>query len=94
MFEALCSVPYHYFTIFVNCVESCYVNISFSVFQLGLPMYCVRPVPCNTLFGSQQKIDVAALERLIEEDKASNRVPLIVLADAGKINIIIKDYMS
>ncbi|KDR24299.1 putative pyridoxal-dependent decarboxylase domain-containing protein 2 [Zootermopsis nevadensis] len=51
--------------------------------QLGLPMYCVRPVPCNTLFGSQQKIDVAALERLIEEDKASNRIPLIVLADAG-----------
>ncbi|PNF17324.1 hypothetical protein B7P43_G04987 [Cryptotermes secundus] len=51
--------------------------------QLGLPMYCVRPVPCNTLFGSQQKIDVAALERLIEEDEASNRIPLIVLADAG-----------
>ncbi|PSN50728.1 Pyridoxal-dependent decarboxylase domain-containing protein 1 [Blattella germanica] len=51
--------------------------------QLGLPMYCVRPVPCNTLFGSQQKIDVAALERLIDEDKANNRVPLIVLADAG-----------
>ncbi|GFG32848.1 hypothetical protein Cfor_06346 [Coptotermes formosanus] len=51
--------------------------------QLGLPMYCVRPVPCNTLFGSQQKIDVAALERLIEEDKAGNRIPVIVLADAG-----------
>jgi hypothetical protein len=47
-------------------------------------MYCVRPVPCNTLFGSQQKIDVAALERLIEEDKAGNRIPLIVLADAGE----------
>ena len=52
-------------------------------------MYCVRPVPCNTLFGSQQKIDVAALERLIEEDTAGNRIPLIVLADAGKINIMV-----
>ena len=53
-------------------------------------MYCVRPVPCNTLFGSQQKIDVAALERLIEEDTAGNRIPLIVLADAGKINVILR----
>jgi glutamate/tyrosine decarboxylase-like PLP-dependent enzyme len=41
------------------------------------------------MFGSQQKIDVAALERLIEEDKAGNRIPLIVLADAGKINIMV-----
>jgi hypothetical protein len=32
---------------------------------------------------------VAALERLIEEDKAGNRIPLIVLADAGKINIMV-----
>ncbi|XP_067005760.2 pyridoxal-dependent decarboxylase domain-containing protein 1 isoform X2 [Anabrus simplex] len=51
--------------------------------QLGLPMSCVHPVPCNTLFGSQQKMDVAALARLIEEDKAASKVPLIVLADAG-----------
>jgi hypothetical protein len=29
-------------------------------------------------------MDVAALERLIEEDKASSRIPLIVLADAGE----------
>jgi len=57
-------------------------------------MYCVRPVPCNTLFGSQQKIDVAALERLIEEDTAGNRVPLIVLADAGKINIMVAGSTS
>jgi len=57
-------------------------------------MYCVRPVPCNTLFGSQQKIDVAALERLIEEDTAGNRVPLIVLADAGKINVMVAGSTS
>lgn len=57
-------------------------------------MYCVRPVPCNTLFGSQQKIDVAALERLIEEDTAGNRIPLIVLADAGKINVMVAGSTS
>jgi len=73
---------------------SFHINILFSVLQLGLPMYCVRPVPCNTLFGSQQKIDVAALERLIEEDTAGNRIPLIVLADAGKINIMVAGLTS
>ncbi|XP_063240985.1 pyridoxal-dependent decarboxylase domain-containing protein 1 isoform X2 [Bacillus rossius redtenbacheri] len=51
--------------------------------QLGLPTSCLRPVPCNTLFGSQQRMDVAALERLMEEDAQGGRVPLVVLADAG-----------
>lgn len=50
--------------------------------QLGLPFHCVRPVPCNTLFAGH-KMDVAALDRLIEEDKTAGRLPLIVLADAG-----------
>ncbi|KAF4521189.1 hypothetical protein B566_EDAN010651 [Ephemera danica] len=51
--------------------------------MLGLPLMCVHPVPCNTMFGSQQKMDVAALKRLMEEDTTAGRVPLIVLADAG-----------
>ncbi|XP_065340823.1 putative pyridoxal-dependent decarboxylase domain-containing protein 2 isoform X1 [Cloeon dipterum] len=51
--------------------------------QVGLPLMCVRPVPCNTVFGSHQKMDVAALERAIEEDKLVDKVPLLVLADAG-----------
>lgn len=51
--------------------------------QLGLPLHCIRGVPSMTLFGLQQKMDVAALERLVEEDKNSGRVPLLVLADAG-----------
>lgn len=49
-------------------------------------MACVRPIPCNTLFGSQQKIDVSALERLMNEDVAAGKVPLIVLADAGIVS--------
>lgn len=51
--------------------------------QVGLPLMCVRPVPCNTVFGSHQKMDVAALERAIEDDKLVDKVPLLVLADAG-----------
>lgn len=43
----------------------------------------MRAVPCTTLFAGQ-KMDVAALDRLIEEDKSAGRLPLIVLADAGQ----------
>ncbi|KAK9496665.1 hypothetical protein O3M35_013096 [Rhynocoris fuscipes] len=50
--------------------------------QIGLPLSCINAIPCNTLFGSQ-KMDVAALEREIEIDKTSNKIPLVVLADAG-----------
>lgn len=53
--------------------------------QLGLPLRCIQPVPCNTMFGSHQRMDVAELERLIEQDKNSHRVPLMVLADAGTV---------
>lgn len=51
--------------------------------QLGLSLSCVRAVSCNTVFGSQHKMDIAALERMLEEDKAANKVPLVILADAG-----------
>ncbi|XP_014288455.1 pyridoxal-dependent decarboxylase domain-containing protein 1 isoform X1 [Halyomorpha halys] len=56
--------------------------VQFICNQLGLPLRCVNAIPCNTLFGSQ-KMDLAALEREIETDKENNRLPLIVLADAG-----------
>lgn len=51
--------------------------------QLGLSLSCVRAVPCYTNFNSQQKMDIEALERILEEDKASNKTPLLILADAG-----------
>ncbi|KAK9885439.1 hypothetical protein WA026_010934 [Henosepilachna vigintioctopunctata] len=51
--------------------------------QLGLPLACVRPVPNNTLFGSQYTMDVAALQKMLQEDVAVGRTPLIVIADAG-----------
>ncbi|XP_044760078.1 pyridoxal-dependent decarboxylase domain-containing protein 1 isoform X1 [Coccinella septempunctata] len=51
--------------------------------QLGLPLACVRPVPVNTLFGSQYTMDVAALQKLLQEDVATGKTPLIVMAEAG-----------
>ncbi|KAL0278386.1 UNVERIFIED_CONTAM: hypothetical protein PYX00_000223 [Menopon gallinae] len=51
--------------------------------QIGLSLGCVRAVPCCSSFGQQQKMDIPALEKMIEEDKASNKIPLLLLADAG-----------
>ncbi|KAL3272830.1 hypothetical protein HHI36_014289 [Cryptolaemus montrouzieri] len=51
--------------------------------QLGLSLACVRPVPVNTLFGSQYTMDVAALQKMLQEDVATGRTPLIVIAEAG-----------
>lgn len=48
-------------------------------------MRCIQPVPCNTMFGSHQRMDVAELERLIEQDKSAHKIPLMVLADAGTV---------
>ncbi|XP_023239036.1 putative pyridoxal-dependent decarboxylase domain-containing protein 2 isoform X1 [Centruroides sculpturatus] len=51
--------------------------------QLGLPLGCLATVPCNTVFGSQYKMDIAALEKLIQEDVAAARKPLLMVANAG-----------
>lgn len=51
--------------------------------QLGLPLGCLATVPCNTVFGSQYKMDIAALEKLIQEDVAAARRPLLMVANAG-----------
>ncbi|XP_044158728.1 pyridoxal-dependent decarboxylase domain-containing protein 1 [Bufo gargarizans] len=51
--------------------------------QLGLPLSCLRRVPCNTMFGSQHQMDVAALDRQLKEDKESGKLPLLLVANAG-----------
>ncbi|KAJ8927276.1 hypothetical protein NQ314_020279 [Rhamnusium bicolor] len=51
--------------------------------QLGLPLACVRPVPVNTHFGSQYTMDLSALQKMLADDVATGRTPLIVIADAG-----------
>lgn len=51
--------------------------------QLGLPRSCCCVVPCNTMFGASSKMDVAMLEKLIEDDIASAKTPVLLVAYAG-----------
>lgn len=51
--------------------------------QLGLPLACVRPVPVNTHFGSQYTMDVAALQKMLNDDSVTGKTPAIIIADAG-----------
>lgn len=59
--------------------------------QLGLSLSCVRAVPCGSSFHSQQKMDLEALERILEEDKLANKTPLLILADAGNFIKVLID---
>ncbi|CAH1793436.1 unnamed protein product, partial [Owenia fusiformis] len=51
--------------------------------QLGLPATCICTVPCNTVFGSQHKMDIAALEKLIQDDVSAAKTPVLILGYAG-----------
>ncbi|KAK7492827.1 hypothetical protein BaRGS_00015965 [Batillaria attramentaria] len=51
--------------------------------QLGLPLSCICTVPCNTVFGASSKMDVAMLEKLIQDDVAAAKTPVLLLAFAG-----------
>lgn len=61
--------PYQQIHILVNTQEK-YVNNN------GTYVLCV-------LLGSQHTMDVASLQKMITEDLAVGRIPLIVIADAG-----------
>lgn len=52
--------------------------------QLGLSLPCIHAIPCLNEFESQQKVDINSLEKMIHEDRASNKIPLLLFADAGK----------
>ncbi|KAH9513123.1 Pyridoxal-dependent decarboxylase domain-containing protein 1 [Bulinus truncatus] len=51
--------------------------------QLGLPMSCTCTVPCNTMFGASSKMDVAMLDKLIQDDIAAAKTPVLLVAYAG-----------
>uniref|UniRef100_A0A665UK77 Pyridoxal-dependent decarboxylase domain-containing protein 1 n=1 Tax=Echeneis naucrates TaxID=173247 RepID=A0A665UK77_ECHNA len=51
--------------------------------QLGLPLSSLCTVPCNTIFGSQHQMDVALLDKLIKEDLEAEKLPLLLIANAG-----------
>ncbi|KAG1682615.1 Pyridoxal-dependent decarboxylase domain-containing protein 1 [Nymphon striatum] len=52
-------------------------------YQLGLPLSCISTVPCNTIFGSHHKMDIAVLEKLVADDTQTGKVPLIIIGNAG-----------
>ncbi|XP_041978018.1 pyridoxal-dependent decarboxylase domain-containing protein 1 [Aricia agestis] len=64
------------------CIYSCVASplgvVQHLCRQLGLPLACVRPVPV-----AGRGMDIEALERLIEEDIQSERIPLLTLGEAG-----------
>ncbi|XP_027239428.2 pyridoxal-dependent decarboxylase domain-containing protein 1 isoform X1 [Penaeus vannamei] len=51
--------------------------------MLGLGSGCVRVVPCNTVVGSPVAMDTAALDRMMAEDLAAQKKPLLVIANVG-----------
>ncbi|XP_031567515.1 putative pyridoxal-dependent decarboxylase domain-containing protein 2 [Actinia tenebrosa] len=51
--------------------------------QLGLPQSSICKVPCNTVFGSPHTLDIAAFERLFNDDVACGKTPLLLVAYAG-----------
>uniref|UniRef100_A0A672QCR8 Pyridoxal-dependent decarboxylase domain-containing protein 1 n=1 Tax=Sinocyclocheilus grahami TaxID=75366 RepID=A0A672QCR8_SINGR len=51
--------------------------------QLGLPLSSLCIVPCNTMFGSLHRMDVALLDKLIRDDSESGKLPLLLIANAG-----------
>ncbi|XP_015762510.1 PREDICTED: putative pyridoxal-dependent decarboxylase domain-containing protein 2 [Acropora digitifera] len=59
--------------------------------QLGLPQSSVCKVPCNTVFGSPHTMDIAAFERLFNDDVSCGKTPLLLIAYAGEfLNFILK----
>ena len=45
----------------------------------------MRVVPCNTVVGSPVAMDTAALDRMLAEDVAAQKKPLLVIANAGML---------
>ncbi|KAF0293756.1 Pyridoxal-dependent decarboxylase domain-containing protein 1 [Amphibalanus amphitrite] len=51
--------------------------------SVGLPGAAVRQVALSGSFGPAHAMDVAQLQRMLDEDEAAQKVPLLVLAHAG-----------
>ncbi|GAB1602349.1 pyridoxal-dependent decarboxylase domain-containing protein 1 isoform X2 [Argonauta hians] len=49
--------------------------------QLGLPISCISTVPCNTISGA--KMDVTIFEKLIKDDIAAAKTPVLLVSYAG-----------
>ncbi|XP_052834454.1 pyridoxal-dependent decarboxylase domain-containing protein 1 isoform X1 [Octopus bimaculoides] len=51
--------------------------------QLGLPISCISTVPCNSVSGANSKMDVTIFEKLIKDDIAAAKTPVLLVAYAG-----------
>ncbi|XP_014671448.1 PREDICTED: putative pyridoxal-dependent decarboxylase domain-containing protein 2 [Priapulus caudatus] len=51
--------------------------------QLGLPSSCVSTVPCGVETWNRYKMDKVKLEKLIRDDIAAGRLPVLAVANAG-----------
>ncbi|XP_060802742.1 pyridoxal-dependent decarboxylase domain-containing protein 1 [Amyelois transitella] len=72
------------FTNRLPCIYSCVASplgvVQHLCRQLSLPLACVKPVPVH---ASGRGMDIEALERICDDDAASNRIPLLVLGEVG-----------
>lgn len=56
------------------------LRLQYACRQLGIPLDAIRLIPANTTFGT---MDLSLLQRQIQIDLASQRTPLLVVADIG-----------
>lgn len=56
------------------------MRLQYACRQLGIPLDAIRLIPANTTFGT---MDLSLLQRQIQIDLASQRTPLLVVADIG-----------
>ncbi|XP_037936459.1 pyridoxal-dependent decarboxylase domain-containing protein 1-like [Teleopsis dalmanni] len=56
------------------------LRLQFACRQLGLPLEAIRLIPANNTFGT---MDLSLLQKQVQFDLASNRTPLLVVADIG-----------
>ncbi|XP_037809455.1 pyridoxal-dependent decarboxylase domain-containing protein 1 [Lucilia sericata] len=56
------------------------MRLQYACRQLGIPLDAIRLIPANSTFGT---MDLSLLQRQIQIDLASQRTPLLVVADIG-----------
>jgi glutamate/tyrosine decarboxylase-like PLP-dependent enzyme len=66
----------------VYCSDQTHYSIAKAVILLGLGRDALRTIPSDTAF----RIDVAALEHAIAEDRSAGRAPICVVGNAGTVN--------
>ncbi|XP_069123484.1 putative pyridoxal-dependent decarboxylase domain-containing protein 2 [Argopecten irradians] len=78
-FEALYSRPP---VIYISAAASPHLS-AYLCLQLGLPMSSISTVPCESGAEPSHKMDIAMLEKLIQDDIAAAKTPTLLVAYAG-----------